>query len=342
MERPAISIIIPIFNTERFLPACLESVCGQTLQALDIILLDDGSTDTSGRICDQFARRDPRIRVFHTENRGHYQARNIAIQEARKAGSAYIGFVDSDDWVEPGMFEVLLRTATEADADIVECGFFEEYPGGTYQWLPSKGVYKTNDALCKLFEGKSHDYFWNKLWKISCFDLFPFPPVRAYADMIVTYRIYTKSKIVAAVDQPLYHYRQAAESIVHQKDMRLLGLWEYNLEKYDYIRTVLRDKIDAAQYAALEDNQLSKCVYAIGKNWVWWLGNPREEQEKHKDDLKAMSAFIRGNTPIFGRSGWGAPHRLTCFLARFPNRVSLGLARALEQGRIKFRKADYY
>ena len=87
MERPAISIIIPIFNTERFLPACLESVCGQTLQALDIILLDDGSTDTSGRICDQFARRDPRIRVFHTENRGHYQARNIAIQEARKAGT---------------------------------------------------------------------------------------------------------------------------------------------------------------------------------------------------------------------------------------------------------------
>ena len=91
MNHPDICIIIPVCNTEKLLPACIESICGQTLRNLDIILIDDGSTDGSGEICDRYAAKDDRIRVFHTKNQGHYLARGLAVEKARERGSEYIG-----------------------------------------------------------------------------------------------------------------------------------------------------------------------------------------------------------------------------------------------------------
>ncbi|MBQ1469054.1 MAG: glycosyltransferase, partial [Solobacterium sp.] len=131
MMPPVISVIIPVYNAEKYLDGCLSSVCAQTFQALDIIVIDDGSTDSSGKIADTFAWKDPRIRVFHTENRGHYLARETAIAEARKIGSFYIGFVDSDDTIVPEMYEVMYQNAVDTGADIVECGFFRDSPDHT-------------------------------------------------------------------------------------------------------------------------------------------------------------------------------------------------------------------
>lgn len=262
----------------------------------------------------------------------------MALEQAREAGSEYIGFVDSDDWAEPDMYETLLKAAEETNADIVECGYWREYLNGTGQWLPARGVFDATGALCQLFQGAAHDFLWNKLWKISCFDGFLFPPARAYADMIVTYRLFEKAHAVAGVDRALYHYRQNTGSIVHQKDMRLLDMWRNNREKYDYIRRVLREKTDPETYARMEDEQLSKCIYAIGKNWVWWMGNPREEQERHRDELNAMSAFVRENAPLFGRKHWERHMRVTSFMARYPNRFSLSLAWGLEKIDLKLRK----
>ncbi|MBR2669810.1 MAG: glycosyltransferase family 2 protein [Solobacterium sp.] len=342
MMPPIISVIIPVYNAEKYLDKCLSSVCAQTFQALDIIVIDDGSTDSSGKIADTFAQRDPRIRVFHTENRGHYLARGTAIAEAHKAGSSYIGFVDSDDTIVPEMYEVMYQRAVDTGADIVECGFFQDYPDHTTVWRPAEGVRDTTAALCELFRGRSRDFFWNKLWRISCFDGFSFPDAQAYADISVSYRIYSKARIFAGIVQPLYHYRQVSDSIVHKNDMRLLRLWQYNREKYMYILTEMRSRIGPDVYAEIENSQLSRCVYAIGKNWVWWLNHTPQEQELYRDELYAMSSFICTYTPVFGRSGWSFAFRLTCLLARFPNRVSLRISYLLEKVLLAFRKRRYY
>ena len=115
-----ISIIIPIYNCERYLRRCLESILVQTYRNLEILLIDDGSTDNSGFICDQYAEIDNRVRVFHIKNAGVSNARNLGIEKAR---GEYIGFVDADDYIDFDMYEKLLEEAIRDDADMVFCGF---------------------------------------------------------------------------------------------------------------------------------------------------------------------------------------------------------------------------
>lgn len=118
------SVIVPVYNVEQFLPQCLDSLLAQTLSEIEIILVDDGSTDSSGAICDDYAARDRRIRVLHKKNGGLMSAWKAG---ALQAGGEYLGFVDSDDWVEPDMFSTLREKADETNADIVVCGYLREY-----------------------------------------------------------------------------------------------------------------------------------------------------------------------------------------------------------------------
>lgn len=118
MMTPDVSILIPVYNEEVYLPRCLDSIVGQTLQSWELLLVDDGSTDRSGSICDSYAARDSRIRVIHQENAGISAARNAGLAVA--AGK-YIGFVDSDDWIAPEMFQRLLTIAGETDCPLVMC-----------------------------------------------------------------------------------------------------------------------------------------------------------------------------------------------------------------------------
>lgn len=115
-----ISIIVPVYNVQQYIDRCISSLVGQTYIDIEIILVDDGSTDQSGRICDEYAAKDDRIKVFHVDNGGQSRARNIGISQS---SGEYIGFIDSDDWAEPTMYERLLNTALENMADIVESNF---------------------------------------------------------------------------------------------------------------------------------------------------------------------------------------------------------------------------
>ena len=121
-----ISIVIPVYNVENLLDKCLYTVTNQTYNALEIILIDDGSTDNSGKICDEWAKKDSRIRVLHKNNEGVPKARNDAFKIAK---GDFIGFVDPDDWIEEDMYEVLLLTLKKYSADIAICGFEEELNG---------------------------------------------------------------------------------------------------------------------------------------------------------------------------------------------------------------------
>ena len=131
---PKVSVIVPVYNIEKYLPKCLESIAAQTLENIQVLLIDDGSKDASGQICKDFIRSHPNFEYYHKENGGTASARNVGLLHAR---GEYIGFVDSDDWIEPNMFETMYASAKEADADIVYCKMaglmdYVDLPDGTY------------------------------------------------------------------------------------------------------------------------------------------------------------------------------------------------------------------
>lgn len=115
-----ISVIVPVYKVAPYLRQCVDSIINQSFDDLEILLIDDGSPDQCGEICDEYAAKDSRVRVFHTENKGLSAARNLGLQ---KATGEYIGFIDSDDWIEPDMYEVLLRKDTPAGSPLLAGAF---------------------------------------------------------------------------------------------------------------------------------------------------------------------------------------------------------------------------
>ena len=137
---PKISVIVPVYNIERYLLDCLESIASQTLDGIQVLLIDDGSQDCSGQICRDFIVSHPNFEYYHKENGGTASARNVGLAHAK---GEYIGFVDSDDWIEPDMFEIMYQAIKHAEADIVYC----KMPGLTdYVDLPT-GIYR-NEEIC--------------------------------------------------------------------------------------------------------------------------------------------------------------------------------------------------
>jgi glycosyltransferase involved in cell wall biosynthesis len=322
-----ICIILAVYNGERFLRECLESLRNQTISELQFILIDDGSTDSSGRICEEYAKNDSRFSVVHTENRGLCKARETGIGIAAERGAKYIGFVDCDDWLEPDMYQVLLTSAEEAGADIAECGYYTEYPDLTQTWLPGVSGANAGEALYDLLKGASHDYAWNKLWKTELFVGFRFPLDGPYADdMGVTWRIYTRVRTVTGVRKPLYHYRQVKTSIVHTNNTNLVNRWRVALDRYNGLWGQPKALMTDAQWNQVRKNQLRSCVFIAGKNMIYWLEYPKDQREKLHDKLQEMSRFVRKNIPLFGQDDWELPLRLCSFLLRYPNKISYLIA----------------
>ncbi len=325
-----VSIILAVYNGERFLRECLDSLRDQKDCELQFILVDDGSTDGSGRICEEYAGCDPRFLVFHTENRGLCKAREFGIRIAAEQGAKYIGFADSDDWAEPDMYSVLLEAAEAEEADVAECGYYREYSDKTESWLPGSPATGAGEALFDLLKGAPHDYVWNKLWRTELLAGFRLPLDGAYADdMALTWRIYTRVRVITTVRKPLYHYRQVQSSIAHVNNINLVNRWKVALDRYNGLQGEPRVLMTDAQWGKVRKNQLRSCVFIAGKNWLHWLEYLKDQREKHHGDLLEMSRFVRETVPIFGETGWDLPLRICSFLTRYPNRISLLLARGL-------------
>lgn len=212
-----ISIIIPAYNVERYMGKCLDSVCRQTYRNIEIIVIDDGSTDCTGAICDEFAAKDARIKVLHCEKSGVGAARNRGLDCAT---GEYIGFVDSDDWAEPEMFETLYNLHVGKDVDISICSFFREKKGCSKPLVDDGAVFSLTNkqALSELVRDKTYkNYLWNKLFKRSLFEGIRFPEGANYEDVAVIYRLFAKSRAVECVNKPLYHYVHRIGSIVSPK-----------------------------------------------------------------------------------------------------------------------------
>lgn len=229
---PLISVIVPIYKVEALLPRCIDSIRDQTYTNLDIILVDDGSPDGCGQICDDYAARDPRIRVIHQENLGLPAARNAGLDIAR---GDYLGFVDSDDRIAPDMYATLLRSIREADADIAVCGRFLEWDSGALIPLfdhPQQQIFDAHEAVRRFLLSEGLDAAsWDKLYRRELWGRTRYPLHYVSEDVPVTSRLLARARRVVHCGAPLYYYYQRAGSLSHGTfSEKSLGLYYYYKE----------------------------------------------------------------------------------------------------------------
>ena len=162
MQSSKVTVIVPVYNTESFLPACVKSMMAQTLKELEIIFVDDGSTDSSGKLCDKYAEQDNRVRVIHKPNGGVASARQAGLDAAT---GEYVIWADSDDWVDPDMYEKMYEKAKETNADLVACGYKKEFSDGTCLLFTDYFSNAKRKSIINFLRTKIGNSLCNKLFK---------------------------------------------------------------------------------------------------------------------------------------------------------------------------------
>lgn len=218
-----VSIIVPVYQVEKYIRQCIDSILAQTFMDFELILVDDGSKDNSGKICDEYAEKDKRIRVIHQNNSGAAVARNNGMD---KATGNYFAFIDGDDYIVPTMLECLYKTIQEEDADIAACNYRYVFQNGD-----EKDFFTENKA--EILNGKEIFYnrknernygfwtvVWNKLYKAEAFKNVRFRCGKYYEDEFWANDIYRLNIKAATVSDCLYYYRQHSASTMRMKNIR--------------------------------------------------------------------------------------------------------------------------
>lgn len=316
-----ISVIVPVYNVEPYLKKCLDSIVNQTYTNLEILIIDDGSSDKSGAICDEYTAADPRIRVFHTENRGLSCARNLGLDNA--AGE-WIGFVDSDDWIEPDMYETTLKRAQETGADVVECGFLREYGKTVLFEKRQNQTLSGYDALPALLRGKLSHTVWNKLWKKRCFLNLRFPDSRVYEEIATTYKALSEAETVCVTNELGYHHLQRSNSIsITHNINNLTGRWLSFKELYDNLFYTVDEE--------LKKIILRSCAFAASRMWAYLYDCSAEDRESSRMIVSEINGFIKENISLFGESTWGIRMRIGVFFPHFNTPASFYISRMLNR-----------
>jgi len=215
-----ISVIIPVFNAEPYLRQCVDSVLAQTYDDIEVILVDDGSQDQSGRICDDYQSVDRRIRVIHQENGGTSDARNHGLEIA---SGRYIGFVDCDDFIDPTFYKVLhdLIVSHQSDIAMVSYRTVENSKVSVRDDSGDERVLNREMSVQELLaDRKVQNYVWNKLYRRELFETLRFPVHNVYDDVVIMYELFQRSSSVAFREEALYNYRIRRDSIVHTDSHR--------------------------------------------------------------------------------------------------------------------------
>lgn len=217
-QKVLISVIIPVYNVEKYLRKCINSILNQTYKNLEIILVDDGSPDKCGKICDEYREKDLRVHVIHKENGGLSDARNIGIKNAT---GKYIVFIDSDDWIHPNMIEILFYEIQKSNADISMCMFKYIYEDemekniDTEYHINSVEILTSEEVLERYYSDSRVPYVvaWNKLYKRDLFQKICYPKGKIHEDEFTTYKLFYDAEKIIVVDAELYFYLQRCNSI---------------------------------------------------------------------------------------------------------------------------------
>lgn len=259
-----LSIIIPVYRVENTLARCIDSVLGQSYTDYELILVDDGSTDSSGSICDKYAEADPRVRVIHRRNGGLSVARNTGLDIAT---GDYVTFIDSDDFLGDNTLAILMsRLSAHPDYDILEYPLCWHY-GAPDQKVVKFGVHEYDDMSEYWLEGKAftHTYAWNKIYVRRLFDEVRFPPQTLYEDAHTLPLLLQRAHLVATTEEGLYYYTSNPDGITmhpdgkgldhlldaHLRQMRHLGIERQLSEYYCHVLNIQLDVYGYTRQAPL-------------------------------------------------------------------------------------------
>lgn len=285
-----ISVIVPVYNVEKYLDKCIESITKQTYSKLEIILVDDGSTDQSGKICDIWQQKDHRIEVIHKINGGLSDARNVGIKNSK---GEYLVFVDSDDYLELDMIENLYQNALENDAQIVAGGFIYETSSEQMPYYAKKNyIANSEEALKRLFTNNDiSSNICDKLYKKELFDKIEFPVGKIHEDMATLYKLLDKACTISHIDKAGYHYVQRQGSIINSKfNKKQLSIIEFKEDIVEFIKERYPDLLEEAEIFFIQ--QLNKDIIVCYQN------NLKEEYKFWKNKLRKYLVKILKNSKM--------------------------------------------
>ncbi len=233
-----ISIIVPIYNVEKYLKTCIDSILAQRFKDFELILVDDGSTDDCGNICDKYSLKDNRIKTIHKENGGLSSARNSGIDIAK---GKYIGFIDGDDHIHPDMYNILFENIVKYDSDMVMCNFQYVNENDKVKLNSEDGIFKINhydkiEALNMIYSEESIKFIvaWNKLYKRELFSDIRYEVGKVCEDEFAIHKLLYKCNVITYIDLPMYFYVQSSNSIMRKK---------FNVKRLDSIEA-LKDRMN--------------------------------------------------------------------------------------------------
>ncbi len=242
-----ISVIVPVYNVRQYINRCIDSIIEQTYANLEIILVDDGSTDNSGNICDEYAKKDNRIKVIHKENGGLSDARNAGIDIAK---GAFISFIDSDDYVENNYIEILYNAIKKHEADIAVGAHKVIYDTGTIleKATGEEAILEPKEVLKRILYDEGIDLSaWSKLYKLELFKEIRYPKGRIFEDAATTYKLIDKSKRISIISKSIYNYVIRDDSITNKKfSPKKMDLITSTEEMSNYIKNKYPDLEQAA------------------------------------------------------------------------------------------------
>lgn len=252
-----ISIIVPIYNTERYLEECIESIVSQTYKNIEIILIDDGSTDKSGQICDKYSKKDSRIKIIHQENKGIGQTRNVGLQYAT---GEYIGWVDSDDIISNNMYEVLLKNMIKEDAQISCCNYKKiKNKLEDFCEMEKEDIEVKNEKVVKdMIRGEITCFLWDKLFKRELFNDIKFTNHKVGEDFVVNTTILSKNPKIVRTNGCYYFYRYREDSSLNNMNIESIkDLLKSNLLAAKILKEKNYDDENWMNYMMLYNNLLA-------------------------------------------------------------------------------------
>lgn len=287
--KPEISIIVPVYKVEKYLKKCVDSILNQTFKDFELILVDDGSPDNCGKICDEYAHKDSRVKVIHKENGGLSSARNAGLDIAQ---GEYIGFVDSDDWIEPDMYEILYKLIKKYKTNISICGIRTVKKNiNTYNITPKVNhIIRLKRGKEEVLESRYSDNWisWsccNKLYSRVKIKGIRFIEGIIYEDVPFSIEVFNQISSYVYTDKKLYNYLQIGESItrnkISNKHLSLLKntLYCYKITNYKYKQQTLNN---------LVDNCLFICISIVNEKTII----------KNKELFKQMREILKNNKEI--------------------------------------------
>lgn len=302
---PLISIIVPIYKVEEYLEKCIESILAQSITNFELILIDDGSPDECGKICDFYESKDNRIKVVHKQNEGLSAARNSGLNIAE---GDYVGFVDSDDWIHKEMYEILLTLLIDNNADIAQCEFirtFDEEESVDNSQRNTIETFDNNESLKNIYNKKaiSTVVSWNKLYKRELFEYIRFPKGKIHEDEFTTHKLLYKSKKLVYTNKVLYFYRQTPNSIMNSK---------FNKKRLD-ILDAMQERLEFAELIQNEifiNETLQKYMFRLVSFYYKCKKEIPEEKDiikdiKKRSDLLFFKYYINSKSKIRSKIKYG-------------------------------------